>query len=334
MKRFARSPFLVACLPVLDPSLREQVASVSVFVVGDVMLDEYWFGDVRRISPEAPVPIVHVSRSDERPGGAANVARNIVSLGAKATLLAVVGPDSTADRLRRALDEAGVRHSLSVDPAIRTTLKLRVIGQHQQMLRVDFEELPSHETLQAKQTEYERLLAEADVVVLSDYGKDALARVAELIAIAIRLGKPVLIDPKGRDYSRYKGATMITPNRAELADAVGAWASSEELDEKAERLRAELGLEALVVTMSEQGMRLYSPGAVFHQHAQAQEVFDVSGAGDTVIAALAIMQGCGRDREEAVAFANAAGGVAVGKLGTSVVHFDEVEEFLRKTADL
>lgn len=312
-----------------DEALRRQIAGLSVLVVGDVMLDEYWFGDVRRISPEAPVPVVHVSRSEERPGGAANVARNIVAMGAKATLLAVVGADATADRLRDTLDEAGVKHHLSVDPAIRTTLKLRVIGQHQQMLRVDFEELPSTETLQAKQAEYERLLADADVVVLSDYGKGALVRVADLIAAARRLGKIVMVDPKGRDYSRYAGATMVTPNRAELADAVGAWSSPAELDSKAEQLRTQLGLEVLVLTMSEQGMKLYSSGGVAHQNTRAQEVFDVSGAGDTVIAALAIMRGCGVDWEEAVTFANAAGGVAVGKLGTSVVHFEEIERFLQ-----
>lgn len=312
----------------ISSTVRDRIANLSILVVGDVMLDEYWFGDVRRISPEAPVPVVHVSRCDERPGGAANVARNIVSLGARAVLLSVVGPDVAADRLRAALDEAGVQHHLNVDPAIRTTHKLRVIGQHQQMLRVDFEEPPSREVLQAKQVEFERLLSHADLVVFSDYGKGALAHIPELIAIARRIGKPVLIDPKGRDYSRYAGATMLTPNRAELTDAVGAWSSDEELDLKAERLRADLGLEALVVTMSEQGMKLYSSEGVFHQHTRAQEVFDVSGAGDTVIAALAIMRGCGEDWTEAVTFANAAGGVAVGKLGTSVVAFDEVSRFL------
>lgn len=314
-----------------DLAGQELIAQLNVLVVGDVMLDEYWFGDVRRISPEAPVPIVHISRSDERPGGAANVARNIVSLGARATLLAVVGPDATADRLRHALNDAGVSHSLSVDPSIRTTLKLRVIGQHQQMLRIDFEELPSSEALQAKQAEYERLLVEADVVILSDYGKGALARVAMLIATARRLGKPVLVDPKGRDYTRYAGATTITPNLTEFSEAVGAWSTPEELDAKAEKLRTDLNLEVLVVTMSEQGMRLYSAGGAFHQPARAQEVFDVSGAGDTVISALAIMHGCGIAWEQAVAFANAAGGVAVGKLGTSVVHFDEVKQFLQQT---
>jgi rfaE bifunctional protein kinase chain/domain len=317
---------------VLDPSFRERIAGLNIVVVGDVMLDEYWFGDVRRISPEAPVPVVHVSRSDERPGGAANVARNIVSLGGRATLLAVVGPDATADRLRRALDDAGVRHCLSVDPTIRTTLKLRVLGRHQQMLRIDFEELPSDTALQANCAEYERMLGEADIVVLSDYGKGALARVAELIAIARRLGKPVLVDPKGRDYSDYADATMVTPNRAEMAEAVGSWSDLAELDTKAQALRARLGLEVLVVTMSEQGMRLYSHGDVVQQGARAQEVFDVSGAGDTVIAALAIMHGAGASWEEAVAFANAAGGVAVGKLGTSVVHFDEVAAFLQRTS--
>lgn len=314
-----------------DLDIRDRIANLNVLVVGDVMLDEYWFGDVRRISPEAPVPVVHVSRCDQRPGGAANVARNIVSLGARATLLAVVGADATADRLRHTLDEAGVHHHLSVDPAIRTTLKLRVIGQHQQMLRVDFEELPSSETLQAKQLEYERLLVQTDIIVLSDYGKGALARVADLIATARRLGKPVLVDPKGRDYARYAGASAITPNLTEFSEAAGSWSTLEELDLKAEQLRANLNLEVLVVTMSEQGMRLYTADGVFRQAARAQEVFDVSGAGDTVIAALAIIHGCGIGWEQAVAFANAAGGVAVGKLGTSVVHFHEVEQFLQHT---
>ena len=313
-----------------ERDIRERIATLNILVAGDVMLDEYWFGDVRRISPEAPVPVVHVSHSDERPGGAANVARNIVSLGARATLLSVVGADATADRLRRTLNEAGVNHHLSVDPSIRTTLKLRVIGQHQQMLRIDFEEAPSLEALQNKHAEYERLLAGIDVVVLSDYGKGALASISDLILTARRLGKPVLVDPKGRDYGRYAGATMITPNRAELAEAVGSWSSLEELDHKAEKLRADLGLEVLVLTMSELGMKLYSPSGMFHQHTQAQEVFDVSGAGDTVIAALAIIRGCGADWESAVTFANAAGGVAVGKLGTSIVHFDEVERFLQQ----
>lgn len=304
--------------------MRDALMTVRVLVVGDVMLDEYWFGNVQRISPEAPVPIVHISRSDERPGGAANVARNIVSLGARAALLSVVGADITADRLRAALDAAGVEQHLKVDPGIRTTLKLRVIGQNQQMLRVDFEELPSHETLEAKRAGFEALVSSADIVVFSDYGKGALRHVADLIAIARRCGKPVLVDPKGRDYRRYAGATAVTPNRAELFDAVGGWTDAEDMDHKAESMRASLGLDALLLTMSEQGMKLYRPGQALHQPAHAREVFDVSGAGDTVLAALAVMIGSGRSWDEAVAFANTAAGIAVGKLGTSIVDLDEV----------
>lgn len=304
--------------------MREALAAVSVLVVGDVMLDEYWFGDVLRISPEAPVPVVHVNRTDERPGGAANVARNVVSLGARVTLLSVVGADSTADRLRAALAAAGVHHQLSVDPGIRTTLKLRLIGQNQQMLRVDFEEPPSHESLAAKRADFEALVSSADIVVLSDYGKGALHRVAELIAIARRCGKPVLVDPKGRDYQRYAGATVVTPNRSEFSDAVGGWKDAEEMDGKAESLRTSLGLDALLLTMSDQGMKLYRQGHTLHQPARASEVFDVSGAGDTVIAGMAVMLGSGQSWENAVAFANTAAGIAVGKLGTSIVDLDEV----------
>jgi rfaE bifunctional protein kinase chain/domain len=304
--------------------MRDPLAAVRVLIVGDVMLDEYWFGDVRRISPEAPVPIVHVTRSDERPGGAANVARNVVSLGAQATLLSVVGADSTADRLRTALDGAGVKHQFNVDPAIRTTLKLRLIGQNQQMLRVDFEEVPSHESLAAKRADFEAIVTSADIVILSDYGKGALHRIEELIAIARRQGKIVLVDPKGRDYQRYAGATAVTPNRAELSDAVGGWSDVAEMDSKAEALRIRLGLDALLLTMSEQGMKLYREGHTLHQPARASEVFDVSGAGDTMIAGIAVMLGGGQSWEDAVAFANTAAGIAVGKLGTSTVDLDEV----------
>lgn len=304
--------------------MRDPIAGVCVLIVGDVMLDEYWFGDVRRISSEAPVPIVHVTRSDERPGGAANVARNVVSLGAQATVLSVVGADATADRLRAALDGAGVRHQFNIDPAIRTTLKLRLIGQNQQMLRVDFEEVPSQESLAAKRADFEAIIPSADIVILSDYGKGALHGIEDLIAIARRHGKTVLVDPKGRDYRRYTGASAVTPNRAELFEAVGGWNSVAEMDDKAEALRASLGLDALLLTMSEQGIKLYREGNVLHQPARASEVFDVSGAGDTMIAGIAVMLGSRRSWEDAVAFANTAAGIAVGKLGTSTVGYDEV----------
>lgn len=313
-------------------ALRDAFSRLRVLVVGDVMLDEYWFGDVKRISPEAPVPIVKVTRSDVRPGGAANVARNIVALGAQCSLLSVVGADDTADKLRSALSASGVAHHLEVDQSIRTTLKLRVIGQQQQMIRVDFEEPPSAEILHAKKQSFAKLVAEADLIVFSDYNKGVLRDVADLIAIVKAAGKPMFVDPKGRDYHRYARATILTPNRSELYEAVGGWTDENEMDAKAEALRVQLNLDALLLTMSEQGMKLYLPDRIIHRPAQAQEVFDVSGAGDTVIAALSVMRGAGQSWEEAIAFANAAAGVAVGKLGTSVVSLAEVTQFQARSA--
>ncbi len=304
--------------------MREATARLKVLVVGDVMLDEYWFGEVSRISPEAPVPIVKVERADERPGGAANVARNVVALGAQATLLSVVGADSTAQRLRSVLNEMGIGHTLHEDSGIRTTLKLRVIGHQQQMLRIDFENAPSHGSLEAKRSEFARCLDAHDVVVFSDYRKGALDRVAELISLARQRGKLAIVDPKGRDYSRYAGANVITPNRAELANATRGWDGEAEMDREAQRLREELNLDALLLTMSEQGMKLYYDGVSLHRQAQAKEVFDVSGAGDTVVAALAVSRGLGKPWEEAMDFANAAAGIVVSRLGTSVATLDEV----------
>lgn len=314
-------------------TVKDAIAGLHILVVGDVMLDEYWFGDVRRISPEAPVPVVRVSRSDERPGGAANVARNIVALGAKATLLSVVGADSAADRLRAVLDQGGIAHRLHTDPEIRTTVKLRVIGQQQQMLRVDFEDMPSRDALNAKKIAFGELLEDADLIIFSDYLKGALDHVADLIALVRQSEKPILVDPKGDDYDRYAGATVITPNRSELADVAGNWKSPEEMERKASALRHRLGLEALLVTMSEQGMMLFREEGVLHKPAQAREVFDVSGAGDTVIAALAVMMGIGASWEQTVDFANAAAGQVVSKLGTSVVEFDEVASLLGDMSD-
>lgn len=294
------------------------------------MLDEYWFGEVNRISPEAPVPIVKIAKSDERPGGAANVARNIVAFGAQATLLSVVGPDTTASRLRAVLDLNNIRHELQVDPEIRTTCKLRIIGHQQQMLRVDFEDVPSEDVLNSKKTAFERLLKDADIVIFSDYLKGALSHIEELIELVRKAGKKIFIDPKGADYQRYAGATVITPNRGELAQAVGAWSTPEVMDERAKKLRTELGLEALLVTMSEHGMKMFLADEIIDRPAQAQEVFDVSGAGDTVIAAIAVMVGTGSSWEEAVEFANTAAGVVVSKLGTSVATIDEVEPLLKQ----
>ncbi|HMC13705.1 MAG TPA: D-glycero-beta-D-manno-heptose-7-phosphate kinase [Gallionellaceae bacterium] len=297
-----------------------------VLVVGDVMLDRYWFGDVERISPEAPVPVLKVSRVEERPGGAANVARNAAVLGAQCTLLSVVGDDEAGSYLEKLLNEQhNVKAFLHRDNTISTTIKLRAIARQQQLLRIDFETQPSHEVLRAKLADYWDKLQEADVVVLSDYGKGGLTHIAEMIRLAREAGKPVLVDPKGEEYSRYKGATLLTPNRSEFRQVAGSWRDEGELTGKAERLRGELQLEALLVTRSEEGMSLYrADQQPFRVAARAREVYDVSGAGDTVIATLAVMLASGADLQQAVEVANRAAGIVVGKLGTAVVSREEI----------
>jgi len=296
-----------------------------VLVVGDVMLDRYWFGDVHRISPEAPVPVLKVSRVEERPGGAANVARNIASLGAHCTLLSVVGADEAGGCLQRLLTEqGGVDAFLHRDNGFSTIVKLRAVARQQQLLRIDFETPPSHEVLQAKLAEFKEKLPDCDVVVLSDYGKGGLAHIAEMIRLAKLAGKPVLVDPKGEDYARYQGATLLTPNRSEFREVAGSWGNESELNAKAEKLRVDLQLEALLVTLSEEGMSLFRENKILHEPTYAREVFDVSGAGDTVIATLAVMLASGSDLGDAVRIANRAAGIVVGKLGTAMVSHDEI----------
>jgi len=299
--------------------------NAKILVVGDVMLDRYWFGDVSRISPEAPVPILKVERIEERPGGAANVARNIVSLGARTTLLSVVGDDEAGACLGKLLNQhAGLEAMLHRDNSISTIVKLRAIARHQQLLRMDFETPPSHEVLQAKLADFRSQLPHADVVILSDYGKGGLAHIAEMLKLARAAGKPVLVDPKGDDYERYRGATLLTPNRSEFREVVGSWKTEEEFNAKAEKLRAELNLEALLVTRSEDGMSLYRSNEILHEPTQSREVYDVSGAGDTVIATLAVMLASGAEITDAVRVANRAAGIVVGKLGTAVVSREEI----------
>lgn len=301
----------------------EKISQVRLLVVGDVMLDRYWFGEVSRISPEAPVPVVKVQRIEERLGGAANVARNAASLGAVSALLSVVGDDEAGRTLGRLLEEGQIDANLHVDREIDTTVKLRVIGRQQQLLRIDFETTPSHEVLQAKLADFETRVVQSDVVVLSDYGKGGLTHIVEMIRIARAHDKPVLVDPKGDEWGKYSGATVITPNRSELKEVVGRWSSDDELAAKASKLRGELGLEALLVTRSEEGMTLFAD-ETHHQPALAREVFDVSGAGDTVIATLAVMIAAGADWAEAIRVANIAAGIVVGKLGTAVVSREEL----------
>ena len=306
------------------PITRERLAAARVLVVGDAMLDRYWFGAVDRISPEAPVPVVRVTREEERLGGAANVALNVQTLGARATLLTVVGTDEPAGRLRALLEERGVTALLGSDPGLFTIVKLRVIGRAQQLLRVDFENQPDHEVLSSLYADYERALPEHDAVLFSDYGKGGLTHIAQMIEAARRLGKPVLVDPKGSDYSRYAGATAITPNRAELAQVIGAWSSEAQLDERAQTLRRELALDGLVLTRSEEGMSLFDAEGHAQVPAAAREVFDVTGAGDTVIATLASMLAAGLTLREAMPVANRAGGIVVGKFGTASVSWGEL----------
>ncbi|MES2770907.1 MAG: D-glycero-beta-D-manno-heptose-7-phosphate kinase [Pseudomonadota bacterium] len=309
-------------------STPRQKTPPRLLIVGDVMLDRYWFGGVSRISPEAPVPIVKVERSDERPGGAANVARNAESLAAETSLLSVVGDDEAGRMLKNLLNEHAIDSNLFVDSAISTTVKLRVISRQQQLLRIDFETEPSHEILRAQFAEFSRRLPDCDVLILSDYGKGGLAHIGEMIAMARAAGKKILVDPKGDDYSKYAGATVITPNRAELREVVGSWKNESELAHKAQSLRQQLGLDALLVTRSEEGMSLFDGEGSVHESAVAREVFDVSGAGDTVIATLAYMIAQGASWRSAIHVANVAAGVVVGKLGTAVVTQAELEAAL------
>ncbi len=302
----------------------QRLAEARVLVVGDAMLDRYWFGAVDRISPEAPVPVVKVEREEERLGGAANVALNVKTLGAQATLLTVVGDDEPARTLRRLLEREGVATLLGSDPKLYTIVKLRVIGRSQQLIRVDFENQPEREVLAGMLADYERALPEHDAVLFSDYGKGGLTHIPRMIELARNAAIPVLVDPKGSDYRRYAGASVVTPNRAELAQVTGHWNDEAQLRERAQRLRAELGLEALLLTRSEEGMTVFDAAGEASVAAQAREVFDVTGAGDTVIATLAALMACGLSARQAMPLANRAGSLVVGKFGTASVSYEEL----------
>jgi len=302
----------------------QELARRRVLVVGDAMLDRYWFGAVERISPEAPVPVVRVTREEERLGGAANVAMNVKVLGAQCTLLTVVGDDDAGRRLRTLLEQQGVHTVVGTDGQLQTVVKLRVIGRSQQLLRVDFENKPDHEVLQSMLADYQRLLPEHDVVLMSDYGKGGLTHVGQMIELARAAGKPVLVDPKGSDFSRYAGATAITPNRAELAQVVGAWHGEDDLLARAGALRQSLGLQGLLVTRSEEGISLIDGEGHLRLPTAAREVFDVTGAGDTVIGTLAAFIACGMPMRDAAALANRAAGIVVSRFGTAAVSLAEL----------
>jgi D-glycero-beta-D-manno-heptose-7-phosphate kinase len=301
-----------------------QLAAARVLVVGDAMLDRYWFGHVDRISPEAPVPVVRVTREENRVGGAANVAMNVKTLGAQCTLLSVVGDDVPGRTLRELLEAQGITSLLGTDPQLQTVVKLRVIGRSQQLLRIDFETAPDHEVLQQMLADYQRLLPQHDLVLMSDYGKGGLTHVGQMIELARAAGKPVLVDPKGSDFSRYAGATTITPNRSELAQVVGTWHDEKDLEARAHALRHKLGVQGLLVTRSEEGLSLFDDAGQLRLPTQAREVYDVTGAGDTVIGTLAALMACGLSLRDAAPHANRAAGIVVSRFGTAAVTHSEL----------
>ena len=302
----------------------EQLAQARVLVVGDAMLDRYWFGGVDRVSPEAPVPVVRVTREENRLGGAANVAMNVASLGAQCTLLTVVGDDAAGRSLRELLVAQGIHAVLGTDAQLQTVVKLRVIGRSQQLLRIDFENKPDHEVLQSMLADYDRLLPEHDLVLMSDYGKGGLTHVGQMIERAHAAGKPVLVDPKGSDFSRYAGATAITPNRSELTQVVGAWDNEDQLEQRANTLRTQLQLQGLLLTRSEEGISLFDQGGHLRLPTQAREVYDVTGAGDTVIGTLAALMAAGMSLRSAAPHANRAAGIVVSRFGTAAVKHAEL----------
>lgn len=305
---------------------RESIAKARVLVVGDAMLDRYWYGNVDRISPEAPVPVVRVTREEERIGAAANVAYNVITMGAQASLLTIVGNDEASHKLEALVATTGIQPFFGRDADLKTTVKLRVIGRQQQLLRVDFENTPRQEFLVSQTSEFSKLIKSHDVVLFSDYAKGGLGHVADMIAQARIAGKTVLVDPKGSDYERYSGATIITPNKSEMQAAVGAWKDDAELAIKAQNLRIQLKLDAVLVTRSEEGMSLFDANGALHTPTHALEVFDVTGAGDTVIATLATLLAAGLTLREAMPFANKAGGIVVGKFGTATASYKELFE--------
>ncbi len=301
-----------------------------VLVVGDVMLDRYWHGGTSRISPEAPVPVVKVEQIEDRPGGAANVALNIAALGAPALLVGVTGEDEAAESLADSLAAAGVEAHFQRIAAQPTIVKLRVMSRHQQLLRMDFEE-PFATDAAALAAEVERLLAGVRVLVLSDYGKGALQNHQALIQAARARGIAVLADPKGKDFSIYRGASLITPNLNEFETIVGRCADEAELVARGAALMRELELGALLVTRGEHGMTLLRPEhAPLHLPARAREVFDVTGAGDTVISTLAASLAAGEELPQAVALANLAAGIVVGKLGTAAISAPELRRAVQR----
>ena len=303
-----------------------------ILVVGDLMLDRYYSGDTARISPEAPVPVVRVEKMQGRAGGAGNVALNIRELGGSVSVLGFIGNDDTGNELLACLTDAGVDCNVERTDQARTITKLRVLSRHQQLIRLDFEDDFTALDSQSLLSKYEALLTDIDVVVLSDYGKGTLTDCSEYIRLARQHGISVLVDPKGTDFMRYQGATLLTPNKLEFEAVVGDCADQHQLEQKGQTLLPQLALDAMLVTQGELGMTLFVAGQqALHFSTQAREVYDVTGAGDTVISSLAAALAVGLEFPQATALANVAAGIVVGKLGTATVSVDEIRYFLRQS---
>ncbi len=300
--------------------------NARVLVVGDLMLDRYWHGGTSRISPEAPVPVVHVNQNEERAGGACNVALNIATLGAQCTVMGLCGDDEAAGTLENLLQDAGVDSQFVRMPENATVTKLRVMSRHQQLMRLDFEDGFIGQDLSRLEQAFEAQLQDHNIVVCSDYGKGSLRNVKRLIELCGEKNIPILVDPKGTDFEKYSGANLITPNLSEFEAVAGTCESEDDLVEKANALSEKFNIDALLVTRSEHGMSLmqqdYDP---LHIPTQAREVFDVTGAGDTVISTLAASLGAGVSLERAMVLANLAAGVVVAKSGTACVSLRELE---------
>ncbi len=308
--------------------------TARVLVLGDVMLDRYWYGATSRISPEAPVPVVHVEDVEERPGGAANVATNIAALGATPVLMGVTGDDEAAETLTALLGIRGVEIALTRLEGFPTVTKLRVVSRHQQLIRLDFEHPIQAVSQSTIRHSYQQALHSVGAVVLSDYGKGVLGESQPFIEAAHRAQIPVLVDPKGTDFNPYRGATVITPNLNEFEAVVGACRDLEQLTAKGETLRRELELEALLITRGEHGMTLLREGRpAFHVPAHARDVYDVTGAGDTVIGVLAAALASGQELEQAIVLANLAAAVVVAKFGTAAATVDEIRGLMQDNAD-
>lgn len=316
---------------VLAESDLKQLCTANVLVVGDSMLDRYWMGDVNRISPEAPVPVISVTREEKRMGGAANVAKNIASMNSRPVLLSIVGQDEAGNELNSMLAEANIDARLQFDVNLKTTVKLRLIARNQQLVRADFESTPSNEILAQALESYISELAACDVVLVSDYGKGGVGHIVNMIKAARQSNKPVYIDPKGSDYSIYKGASLLTPNLVEFQQVVGQVHTLDDINVAAQQLMKELDLNACLITLSERGMLLCQQNlAPIHQPTRAREVYDVTGAGDTVIAMMALACAAGLKFKQAIVLASHAASVVVSKMGTATTNIDEILSSMEK----